>query len=57
MLYFDTRAQIAIAVGFLLTNNMKKFMSKILAILAKILILGQDPLYLGHDCQDHGQDR
>ena len=50
-------AQIAIAVGFLLTNNMKKFMSKILAILAKILILGQDPLYLGHDCQDHGQDR
>ena len=27
----------AIAVGFLLTNNVKKFMSKILAILAKNL--------------------
>ena len=37
MLYFDTMAQIAIAVGFLLTNNVKKFMSKILAILAKNL--------------------
>ena len=37
MLYFDTMAQIAIAVRFLLTNNVKKFMSKILAILAKNL--------------------
>ena len=37
LLYFDTKAQIAIAVGFLLTNNVKKFMSKILAILAKNL--------------------
>ena len=37
VLYSDTMAQIAIAVGILLTNNVKKFMSKILAILAKNL--------------------
>ena len=57
LLYFDTKAQIAIAVGFLLTNNVKKFMSKILAILAKNLDSWPGSTLSWSRLPDHGQDQ